>query len=1321
MANPYFNAEYYLAQNPDVFASGINSAAGAWDHYINFGANEALNGAASRKPVSWFDISYYLAQNSDLAVAGITANQLLDHFVAFGMSEGRQPSAEANVNKASLSTYAVANPDLVQAFNIQNPADLTDAEVLALAQHFYTFGYAENRPGKPSGELNPGQTYALTTGVDTFTGTTGDDLFVAGETNGAKTLTAGDILKGGAGLDTIRVFTDNAAAVSYAGFEASEIEVLDATSDGGGQAFDLSGTSGLTTLRSTNSSAAVAFNQVTSLANVEVTSLTGANNVSVQYQNAVVAGAADAVSLTVNNSQAGAIQLGSIATGNGGVETVNLSAIGQASTIGTLNTNLTTLNFSGDQNVTITNVLNNTVRTIDASEAKGGLSVSTNTGKALSFTGGSGDDQVTFAAGTLTVADTVKGGAGNDRLVANQADLIASSSRVSEVEYIRVQNILTGTQGADTPATNLNAAKYADATRFELAQGYDNARIDNLNAAQQRVDILADRAGGNLGFLQIDDGATSSTDDQFTIALGTSGETVATVRNVSANVQFVSGEIETVNLISNGNAGAAFGAQNAIALSGGVGNVSSLNISGVEDIAVFTGASRINKVEAAEATGDVNLMGVQYSTTSGVTINTGSGDDRVRGTAKADTVSLGAGNDTYIATAGADTITLGEGNDTVVYGSNVSNTGNTDTITDFVSTVDRIDVSGLGVTSFTGNFANFTLTQGALAGGGVVSAVFQQDEQLLWVDVDGNGTLDNNDLRVKLSEVASIVAADLNLANAPIAVVAGQAVGDANAVVSQQFTAANAAALNGATINGGSVAPDTLTITNLNAAVTLGNGTTGGTLNNVENVVVSAVTPLGALTLAGALTGVNVNARAGLTADLGAGANNTFNGVNGAADTLTLGNKTQTATLDNGDNVLAAVAGATVTSGAGNTTINVTGLTGLAANFTDTNGAADQIVLTKGLTSAGVTTGTLNGFETLDLGQVAAGGLAVTLGATNGLTTLLGDGTTGAIGVTMTAAQLDALTTINNANATKDFTVTVSNGGVVNLADATLTNVAGITFTENSDVTVSTNQALTGSGAADILRITADLGAANSAAAGFETVIVTANQAGLTLNNDAITIQASAGGTFILGTGGDNFTGSGVTGYVVTDSTGVDTITFTSTGASQIIASTAAANGADTYNLNAGQVTVEYGHAVNNGGANADAIANFTAGAGGDVLRFDDNAALDLAGADTMSFIKGTAAVAGAQMLDANDVNVAVITGVSYANYAAVEGALNAAGGTETGGQIIVFHNATTNRVEVVFDSDGVGNLGNGTLLASMADINLVGVDSLANLNFAVV
>lgn len=892
-----------------------------------------------------------------------------------------------------------------------------------------------------------GHTICLTTGADTLIGTNGSDTFEAGVSGVNKTLTAGDNLKGGNGTDTLNVSAD--AATNYAGFYLDGIEVVNAISDGV-QNFDLSGATGLTTVKSSNSAAATAFNEVRNLVDLEVVNLTntgGVSNVTVQYQAAAVAGTADAMKVTLNNSNAQTINIGNTNNAVAGVETINLVATGANSTVNQLNTNLTTLNFTGDKNVEITAALNNTVRTINATDATGGLTVSTNTANALTFTGGKGDDQVTFAAGTLTALDSVTGGDGNDRLVANQADLIASAAKVSQVEYIRVQDTLVNNV-ADA-ANVLDAGDFAGATRIELALGYNTARIDNLNASQQRVDILNNAVGGNVGVLTIDDGATSSVADQFTIALG---QTKAN-NMVNATVGFVSGEIETVNLISNGTTVAG---GNTININAGTGNLHTLNISGTEDLTVTTAGSVVTTIAAGDATGDLNLNGVALSAAASATITTGSGDDQVTGGVKADTINVGAGDDVVIGSAGADTITLGDGIDTVVYTSLAqSSSAATDTITDFASGTDLIDISGLGATAYAGTKASFDLAQGALTGGGVVSAVYDAAGQRLWVDLDGNGTLDGNDFRVVMNGVSTLATASVTTGGGNAFTVTAGVANPGNAF-NNTFTAL-AADLTGTTRIDGVSGTDTLVISDDANTVDL---SVGPIVSNIDRVTLAAGST-------GAFTAHNeadviVTASAAATVVLGTGDNQTFNG-SGAADTVTLGAANQNVSAGAGNDTIIATAATLLLSnidgGAGTDTLQVasggdisatTGAwTGVERLQLDTGAGSKTLTLSVAqyngftggvidqdagandvITFSGAGTATVNAATTVQLYNFAAAGNTLDIGAVAGKFAVTGGA--GDDRVNINSSVWDANDTFDGATGTDTFAVTVD-------ADVTLT------------------------------------------------------------------------------------------------------------------------------------------------------------------------------------------------------------------------------------------------------------------------------------------
>jgi hypothetical protein len=95
--DPLFDPVFYLRQNPDVAASGLDP----YQHYLDWGWKEG------RDPNANFHTTYYLNQNPDVKAQGV--NPLL-HFELFGWKEGRDPSLGF-----SLSGYLAANPDVKAA------------------------------------------------------------------------------------------------------------------------------------------------------------------------------------------------------------------------------------------------------------------------------------------------------------------------------------------------------------------------------------------------------------------------------------------------------------------------------------------------------------------------------------------------------------------------------------------------------------------------------------------------------------------------------------------------------------------------------------------------------------------------------------------------------------------------------------------------------------------------------------------------------------------------------------------------------------------------------------------------------------------------------------------------------------------------------------------------------------------------------------------------------------------------------------------------------------------------------------------------------
>lgn len=76
-ATPFFDADWYLAQYPDVAKSGINPA----EHFIKFGAIDG------RHPSSQFSTDFYLTHYKDVAASG---QHPLLHYLRHGIAEQRK-------------------------------------------------------------------------------------------------------------------------------------------------------------------------------------------------------------------------------------------------------------------------------------------------------------------------------------------------------------------------------------------------------------------------------------------------------------------------------------------------------------------------------------------------------------------------------------------------------------------------------------------------------------------------------------------------------------------------------------------------------------------------------------------------------------------------------------------------------------------------------------------------------------------------------------------------------------------------------------------------------------------------------------------------------------------------------------------------------------------------------------------------------------------------------------------------------------------------------------------------------------------------------
>jgi hypothetical protein len=399
----------------------------------------------------------------------------------------------------------------------------------------------------PTGE---GQTFTLTTAADTIPGlvgdqgttdTSGDDTIVATNT----TLSAADRIADAGGENELFYGQSGilAAPVEIGAFQMSGVQTLTATNDSDQQVrFDLSGTGDLALVKSQNSSANVVFDELTTLANVEVESATTNANVRVQYQNALLTGTADTVNLDLSatnraNSDIGVITLGSVATVNRGIESLDIEVMGADTTVNGINSDVTNVVITGDgssltlgdgSSLSNDGYFNATLRSLDAETYSGNLNLGVGADDPALFP----DDTSAPSENTLLTAMT---GSGNDVLwvaggrldsaLNDGDDTMVFDTALNETNNhgFRADDSIDGGAGVDTlqlgffngaalagaidPVTGLPIGPVGGAftlstTEFNNKQGFEvidvRANLTNMTLSQGFIDKMTEDLGPML-------------------------------------------------------------------------------------------------------------------------------------------------------------------------------------------------------------------------------------------------------------------------------------------------------------------------------------------------------------------------------------------------------------------------------------------------------------------------------------------------------------------------------------------------------------------------------------------------------------------------------------------------------------------------------------------------------------------------------------------------------------------------------------------------------------------------------------------------------
>jgi len=587
-----------------------------------------------------------------------------------------------------------------------------------------------------------GQTFALTTGVDTVAGTSGNDTINGNPAAAASgtTFNALDNIDGGAGTDTLNVTDTSAAAFDLStAATVKNVEVLNVvtTSDGGVDTLtaDVSNWTGLTTANFTiagtdanmtittkgNVTAATINGSVVAgitdsattdtLASVTATDATGLVTVTSDKLTTLVLNNSDAgatvsaapgtraLALTLNGVDGGTVadatatSLAITASGTkstagtvvaGAATSVSIAA-DEALTLTALTIGAATgLTVTGDSLLTLNAATLTALTSIDASaQTAGGVDTDAfELGTGVTFTGGAGNDSIQVDATTKAITM----GAANDRVLLK--DNVAALGTGGSID---------AGNGTDTIAVSAD-----EATTISTAGTFD-ASISNFEEVELAV---AGSAAVTVDMSDFDDASKfkASVDVAQTIAVNNmaSGGTVAYTATQTA--------VTTVS-VTNALAGSADSLNISLAGSAAATNAG-ITVADVETLAIATSdtdadttdtdiAFTITTLTAAAAksvtvTGDAGLtLGTFSATTvtsfdaSGMT--TKASDGGVSWTtgalAAAATITGSGGDDTFVVSAATKAVTVngGAGDDTITAANaqaNVINAGDgNDTVT----------------------------------------------------------------------------------------------------------------------------------------------------------------------------------------------------------------------------------------------------------------------------------------------------------------------------------------------------------------------------------------------------------------------------------------------------------------------------------------------------------------------------------------------------------------------------------------------------------------------------------------------------------------
>lgn len=499
----------------------------------------------------------------------------------------------------------------------------------------------------------------LTTSVDRgadFTGGEGNDTFTADNTGDDVTSTA-DSLDGGAGTDTLEVYSDGTDFALPALVSVETVNVYDQDDD---LSVAVASWSSVTEVNLIRGDGDLTLTVGAAVADVGLTDIVADGAAGAPGVEITAAAAATSLNLSLDGITA--INSGDVDVDVAALTTVAVTTSGVASSFDTLDVHsATTINLNAGVAFTVTGLVTGGAATLNLSGAGavnlGELDTTINT-------------VTSTATGALTasigaVVDTVlTSGSGNDVITASTTDSIATTDALA-VNGGNGTDILIIAAAADVDST-ADGGRYTNFETVRVDGSYDGdniasitaLQITGVTASQSYTDLTATQAAN----IQVRGDTTSATfalktatgtADALTLTMGT-GLTTSAATDIVTGMT-VTG-FETLNIVENGGATAAAGDDRTAIVAAFTG--ATLN-----DINLTGRAVTLSNIETTVA---VNIDGSALTGNAHATATTAQGlsvagsavaGSVITGSAVRDTLTVGAEGSSYDGLAGNDLFT----------------------------------------------------------------------------------------------------------------------------------------------------------------------------------------------------------------------------------------------------------------------------------------------------------------------------------------------------------------------------------------------------------------------------------------------------------------------------------------------------------------------------------------------------------------------------------------------------------------------------------------------------------------------------------------